>query len=75
VSLASTIEEEWRRSGYGPMLCRADLQALTRWSVRTIRRYEEDGVLTPLRPREGAHPHYRRSEVAEMFATWSGDGV
>ena len=58
------------------MLTRKEAAALLGYSVSTIRRYDREGILTPLRSDPKARPRYRRADLlAAVSATPTGDSA
>lgn len=51
------------------LLTRKDAAALVGFSISTIKRWDYDGLLTPLRSRPKARPRYRRADVLAAAAS------
>jgi phage terminase Nu1 subunit (DNA packaging protein) len=58
------------------LLTRKEAAALLGYSVRTIRRWDTEGILTPLRGTPNARPRYRRADLlAAVSANPAGDSA
>lgn len=63
---ADEIDRQLAEYGYPPILCQARVAKILEVTTRTVRNYETEGRLRPLRPTR--HPRYMRREVARFLA-------
>lgn len=64
-----TIDRDLREFGYPPILCQAHVAKILGVITRSVRRYQAEGKLKPLRSSPVRFVRYRRSEVARFLAS------
>ena len=60
------LDRDFAEAGYAPVLCKARVAKLLECSIRTVERYQAEGLLEALGT-SGRHPRYRRREVARFL--------
>lgn len=68
-SAQDRIDRELAEFGYPPILCQAHVAKILGVIQRSVRRYQAEGKLEPLRPGPTRFVRYRRREVARFLAS------
>ena len=68
-SVQDRIDRELAEFGYPPVLCQAHVAKILGVIPRSVRRYQAEGQLVPLRPGMGRFVRYRRREVARFLSS------